>query len=39
MLDSSMILEQDLMKKNIGFVGLDGSGMNVDDEIVSRGSR
>jgi len=24
MLDASMILEQDLMKKNIGFGGLDG---------------
>ena len=37
-IDASMILEQDLMKKNIGFGGLDGSGMEVDDEIVSRGS-
>jgi len=38
MLDASMILEQDLMKKN-WILGLDGSGMEVDDEIVCRGSR
>jgi hypothetical protein len=38
MLDASMILEQDLIKK-IGFRGSDGSGMEVDEEIVCRGSR
>ena len=38
MLDASMILEQDLLKKN-WILGLDGSGMEVDDEIVCRGSR
>jgi len=34
-----MILEQDLVKKYIWIWGLDGSGMEVDDEIVCRGSR
>lgn len=37
-LDASMILEQDLMKK-YWIWGLDGSGMEVDDEIACKGSR
>ena len=39
MLDASMILEQDLMEKKYWIWGLDGSGMEVDDEIVCKGSR
>jgi len=34
-----MILEQDLMKKKYWIWGLDGSGMEVDEKIVCRGSR
>jgi len=39
MLDASMILEQDLMKKIYWISGLDGRGKKVDDEIVCRGCR
>lgn len=39
MFDASMILDQDLVKKNIGFGGLDGRGKKGDDEIVCWGSR
>jgi len=38
MLDASMILEQDLMKKN-WIWGLEERGKKVDDEIMCRGSR
>jgi len=39
MLDASMILEQDLMEKKNWIWGLDGSGMEVDDEIVCMGEQ
>jgi len=39
MLDASLILEQDLMKKDIRFGGLDESGMEVDEEIVCKGEQ
>ena len=39
MLNASMILGQRFDEKNIEFGGLDGSSMEVDEEIVCRGSR
>jgi len=38
MIDASMILEQDLVKKILDFGGLEVRGRKIDDEIVSRES-